>query len=800
MWAKWYPDWLQSVKCARLRAAIRQDAARLGARLLTPPSRVPNFSRSRPPPLDSITSAIATELLAGLNEAQREAVLATNGPVLVVAGPGSGKTRVLTHRIAYLMEVEQVPGDRILAVTFTNKAAREMRARIEHLRQGRPLDGITMGTFHAFGARLLRENPGIVADRLGIMPQFSIYDDGDQIETVKAALKSVGLDPKLYQPRRIRARISAAKSQLMSPDEFRDLAATYHEEVIARVYKEYERLLRRASALDFDDLLTQPINLFEAAPHLLERYQERYLHVMVDEYQDTNRVQYVLVSALAERHRNLFVVGDPDQSIYGWRQADIRNILDFEKDYPDARQIHLELNYRSTARIVEAADRVIRENVARIDRRLRTENDDGEQIVLRELSDQGHEAQYITDEIRRMAEIDGVAYDDVAVMYRTTAQSRAIEEALRFRGIAYQVIGGVRFYERKEVKDILAVLRLLHNPADSIALERVVGNLPIGRGLGPRALEEIRTWAVTERRPMLEGFLAIAGASDAESTPALSGNARAAARRVGSVIASLRDSAADTPLTGLFDAIVDRTGYAATFDRTEEEDLDRWANILELRSELERLGDAPASETLAPYLERVALVADVDSLDTDERGRVTLITLHSAKGLEFPVVFVAGVEEGLLPISRAVESEHLNPEEMEEERRLFYVGMTRAKRLLYLTYASSRATYGRFGYSVPSRFLQSIPDHLLRSLGRRGALRPGSASSLRDKVRGTDSTAPAVFTMTYEPGQSVFHPKFGEGQVIEAKERGGDQEVAVAFVRHGTKRLLASLAAMDVIE
>jgi DNA helicase-2/ATP-dependent DNA helicase PcrA len=523
---------------------------------------------------------------------------------------------------------------------------------------------------------------------------------------------------------------------------------------------------------------------------------------MVDEYQDTNRVQYVLVSALAERHRNLFVVGDPDQSIYGWRQADIRNILDFEKDYPDARQIHLELNYRSTARIVEAADRVIRENVARIDRRLRTENDDGEQIVLRELSDQGHEAQFITDEIRRMAEIDDVAYDDVAVMYRTTAQSRAIEEALRLRGIPYQVIGGVRFYERKEVKDILATLRLLHNPADAIALERVVGNLPIGRGLGPRALQEIRTWAVRERRPMLEGFLAIAGVGDIESTPDLSGNARAAARRVGSVIASLRDTAVDTPLTGLFDAIVDRTGYGATFDRTEEEDLDRWANILELRSELERLGDAPASETIAPYLERVALVADVDSLDTDERGRVTLITLHSAKGLEFPVVFVAGVEEGLLPISRAVEREHLNPEELEEERRLFYVGMTRAKRLLYLTYASSRASYGRFGYSVPSRFLQSIPDHLLRSLGRRGALRPGSAGSLRDKVRGSSSTAtaPEVFAMTYEPGQTVFHPKFGEGQVIEASERGGDQEVAVAFVRHGTKRLLASLAAMDVID
>src|ERR671912_1011786 len=465
MWGKWYLDRLHSVKRAGRGAAGRPAPASLDARLLTPPVAGLETSRSRPPPLDSITSAIATELLAGLNDAQRDAVLATTGPVLVVAGPGSGKTRVLTHRIAYLMEVEQVPGERILAVTFTNRAAREMRARIEQLRQGRPLDGITMGTFHAFGARLLRENPGIVADRLGIMPQFSIYDDGDQIETVKAALKSLGLDPKLYQPRRLRARISAAKSQLMSPDEVRDLAATYDEEVIARVYREYERLLRRASALDFDDLLTQPINLFEAAPHLLERYQERFLHVMVDEYQDTNRVQYVLVSALAERHRNLFVVGDPDQSIYGWRQADIRNILDFEKDYPDARQIHLELNYRSSARIVEAADRVIRDNTQRIDRRIRTENVEGELIALRELADQNHEASFIVGEIRRLMAPGKLSGNDFAVMYRTTAQSRVLEEAFRNSDIPYRIVGGVRFYSRKEVKDILAVLRLLHNPS-----------------------------------------------------------------------------------------------------------------------------------------------------------------------------------------------------------------------------------------------------------------------------------------------------------------------------------------------
>jgi DNA helicase-2/ATP-dependent DNA helicase PcrA len=753
-----------------------------------------------------VISSIApdVDLLAGLNAEQREAVLAVHGPVLVVAGPGSGKTRVLTHRIAYLMEVEHVPGDRILAVTFTNKAAREMRVRIEKLRQGRPLDGVVMGTFHSFGARLLRENPGVVADRLGILPNFTIYDSADQADIAKAALVSLGIDPKQYPPRRILSRISALKSQLITPDEARNQAEMYDEEVVARAYKEYERLLRRANALDFDDLLGRPIYLFEEAPQLLQRYQERFQHILVDEYQDTNRVQYVLVSALAEKHRNLFVVGDPDQSIYGWRQADIRNILDFEKDYPDARQIHLETNYRSTARIVEAADRVIRENVSRIDRRLRTDNPDGEHINLRELCDQAHEAQFIADEIVRLANLHGVAYDDVAIMYRTTAQSRAIEESLRARGIPYQVIGGVRFYERKEIKDVIAVLRLLHNPADSVALERVIGNLPIGRGLGPRALESIRSWAAAERRTMLDGFLALAGAAHFGSLPDVSGTGRAGAQRVGKAMADLSGMVEDTSLTALFDAILDRTGYGATFDRTEEEDLDRWANLLELRLELERLGDDPARETLPQYLERVALVADVDSMAADERGMATLITLHSAKGLEFPVVFLAGIEEGLLPISRAVENEQFRPEELEEERRLFYVGMTRAERLLYLTYASARATYGRFGFTVPSRFLTAIPDHLIRSLGRRGTLRSGAKVGLRDRVRGEDAqtapTSPPPPPRTnYAINQRVFHSKFGEGMITEAIDRSDDQELSVEFVRHGPKRLMASMARLDVI-
>ncbi|MFT4039475.1 MAG: UvrD-helicase domain-containing protein [Thermomicrobiales bacterium] len=756
-------------------------------------------------------SPVADELLTGLNAEQRAAVLAIHGPVLVVAGPGSGKTRVLTHRIAYLMEAAQVPAERILAVTFTNKAAREMRTRIEALRQGRPVDGLVMGTFHSFGARLLRENHGVVADRIHILPNFTIYDSADQADIMKSALNSLGIDPKTYQPRRVLSRISAAKSQLILPEEARNTAETHDEEVIARAYGEYERLLRRANALDFDDLLAQPIYLFEAAPHLLERYQERFQHILVDEYQDTNRVQYVLVSALAERWRNLFVVGDPDQSIYGWRQADIRNILDFEKDYPDAQQIHLETNYRSTARIVEAADRVIRENENRIDRRLRTDNPDGEAIVLRELSDQGHEANFVADEIRRLGEFQGIPYNDIAIMYRTTAQSRALEESLRFRGVPYQVIGGVRFYERKEVKDVLAALRLLHNPADTVALERVVGNMPMGKGLGPRALESIREWAAAERRPMLDGFLAVAGRGDAQTAPQLSGTGQAAARKVGGVLADLRAMVDDSSLTVLFDALLDRSGYANSFDRTEEEDLERWANVLELRSELDRLGEEPAVRTLPQYLERVALVADVDGLVEDERGKVTLITLHSAKGLEYPVVFLTGVEEGLLPISRAVENEMYKPEELEEERRLFYVGMTRAEKQLYLTHASQRATYGRVGYAVQSRFVAAIPGNLLRTLSARSGDRSSGRASLRDRARGETSGATAVFgagkapapppppRVIYVTGQKVFHPKFGEGLITGVTERSNDQEVAVEFIRHGPKRLLASLAAMEIV-
>ncbi|MBA3337941.1 MAG: UvrD-helicase domain-containing protein, partial [Chloroflexia bacterium] len=525
-------------------------------------------------PTASTMAQHAERLLAGLNPGQREAVMTTDGPVLVVAGPGSGKTRVLTNRVAYLIDVLLVSPDRIMAVTFTNKAAREMRDRIERIVSGGAVSGLVMGTFHSLGVRLLRQNPGLVADRLGVLPNFLIYDDSDQQSVVKRAIQAIGHDPKVLAPRRMLSRISAAKSMLISPAEFAGLIETHDDEIVLRVYRAYEEALRSANAVDFDDLLALPIRLFDAVPGLLERYQERFHYILVDEYQDTNRVQYVLVSALAAKRRNLFVVGDPDQSIYTWRQADIRNILDFAKDYPDAKQILLEINYRSTRRIVETADRVIRENTQRIDRRLRTDNDDGALVVVRELSDQGHEANFVVGEIRRLIAAGNVTANSFAVMYRTTAQSRVLEEAFRTSEIPYRIIGGVRFYERKEVKDILAVLRLLYNPADIVSLERVLDNLAISRGFGPKALDTVRDWSKNHALPVLDGLVRFApptGDARDGDEPLLSGAAKPAAQRLGSFFSYLRGMTDQASLTELFDAIVERSGYQHSFDHDSEE-------------------------------------------------------------------------------------------------------------------------------------------------------------------------------------------------------------------------------------
>jgi DNA helicase-2/ATP-dependent DNA helicase PcrA len=751
------------------------------------------------------------DLLHGLNKEQQQAVTTTEGPVLVVAGPGSGKTRVLTNRIAYLIQELDVQPDRILAVTFTNKAAREMRDRIGKLVGHQASGSLVMGTFHSLGVRFLRQNPGLVADKLGLMPNFLIYDDGDQGDLVKGALKTANLDPKQYAPRRMLSRISAAKSQLLGPAEFEAQIETYDDEVVARVFREYERALRKANAVDFDDLLVLPIRLFDAAPGLLERYQERFQYILVDEYQDTNRVQYVLVTALSDRYRNLFVVGDPDQSIYGWRQADIRNILDFEQDYPDAKQIHLELNYRSTKRIVEAADKVISANTQRIERRLRTENPDGEPVAIRELSDQNHEAQFVVSEIRRLMRAQGITPDQCAVMYRTTAQSRVIEEAFRTSDIPYKIVGGVRFYERKEVKDIIAILRLLMNPSDEISLDRVISNLPIGRGLGPKAVDTVRTWSVLNGEPILNGFIRVAVNEQPGAAPELSGAARTAAKSLGQVFNSLRSLAEEEALVDLFDSILEKFGIKELFNTAIEEEAQRLSNVLELRSDLGKYDALPPGDALPAYLEQIALVADVDSLEDDERSFVTLITLHSAKGLEYPVVFITGVEEGLLPISRAVEAEQTDPMPLEEERRLFYVGITRAQQRLYVTYTAMRMSYGRTSAAIPSRFLQALPRDRVRNLGMRESTRSSytnrqsafaSGSVRTSSSYSAPATAPpsaAPPRRTYAVGERVFHAKFGEGTITAIAAKTDDQELTIEFIRHGRKLLLASFAPLDVL-
>lgn len=767
----------------------------------------------------------ASRFLDSLNDEQQRAVLTTEGPVLVVAGPGSGKTRVLTHRIAFLLEEKRVHPSRILAVTFTNKAAREMRDRIDRLSTPGVSDGLVMGTFHAFGVRVLRQNPGLVADQLKLLPNFLIYDSGDQSDIAKRAIVGAGLDPKQVAPRRMLAKISEAKSNMLTPKEVQDAAETYDDELVARVYSQYERLIRDANAVDFDDLLGLPIRLFDQVPSLLEHYQKQFQYIMVDEYQDTNRVQYVLISALADHYQNLFVVGDPDQSIYAWRNADIRNILDFKQDYPSTTEIHLETNYRSTKRIVAAADQLIQDNKDRIDRRITTHNTNGGQIQLRELADHNHEAQFVVSEIRRLLTSGEYSPEQIAIMYRTTAQSRVLEEAFRVTDLPYRIVGGVRFYERREVRDVLAVLRLLHNPSDRLSLERVLANMPIGKGFGPKAMDVADEWAMQQERPLIDAFLVMSPTTTPGevSKPEFSSLGRGAAERIGTVLSILRERAQSESLAELFDSIVHQTKYQEHFRNGTEEELQRWANVLELRSDLSRYDAVDPGEALAVYLEQVSLIADVDAMSDEDQEQITLITLHSAKGLEFPVVFVTGVEEGLLPISRAIEAEAFDRLPMEEERRLLYVGITRAEQRLYLTYAASRLTFGKFQQGVASRFLNALPvadmHRVTRATGttsgrrnygsgQSAAVQSGRLAQKVSSVRTSDWTSgssnsvdrsAATVIPDYQPGQKVFHPKFGEGEILDVLPRTADNELSVNFSRHGQKRLMASLARMDIL-
>ncbi len=779
------------------------------------------------------------DILEALNDPQREAVSHPGGPLLILAGPGSGKTRVITHRIAYLIRELGVAPWRIMAVTFTNKAAREMKGRLLNLVGGIAED-VTMGTFHAVCVRILR----VEAEQAGFDRRFVIYDDDDQVNLIKRTLLDLEVDIKKTPPRSIQNAISQAKSQLIDPEEYS--THSYFEEVVRRVYQHYQAALAEAKALDFDDLIMRTAHLFRDNAQVREKYQERYLHLLIDEFQDTNVAQYLWARLLAGKHRNICVVGDPDQSIYSWRSADIRNILNFEQDYQAATVVYLEENYRSTRTILEAAGRVIAANSHRKDVRLWTRKDDGHPIVFREGYDEEEEAYYVSQELKQLTGNSEHRWGDCAVMYRTNAQSRALEEAMVRANIPYRLVGATRFYARREVKDVLAYLRLIHNPYDSVSLQRVI-NVP-GRGIGARTVTELTRWAGRAGLPLYTALQLLLTPGEDEGAHTLE-RPRFAARTMTALkgfldLLNLLVVAVETePLLEIFDLLLDRLGYRGYLMHTLEDGEERWENIQELRAVAEQFTDLKPLASMEAFLENIALVADVDILDqqpeqADSGGSVTLITLHQAKGLEFPVVFIVGMEEGVFPHSRSFD----DPAQMEEERRLAYVGFTRAKERLYLLRAFTRNLMGSRTPHQPSRFLRDIPQHLVElakaptkasgpsvaslssdgwppppppvrraaSPSRGDQSHPGG-QVLRQRVeyvgqRPATAGRPAPppepdAPVSFGPGEHVRHGQFGEGIVVSCEHSRGDEVVTVAFKGAvGVKRLMLSFAPLERVE
>ena len=779
------------------------------------------------------------DILSQLNERQREAAEAIDGPLLIVAGPGSGKTRLITYRIAYLMRMVGVSPGRIAAVTFTNKAAREMRERVESV-VSYGSDRLTMGTFHAFCARVLRRD----GEAIGLDRNFNIYDDADQQEVVKRSMRELDIDPKQFAPRAVHSAISNAKSQLLTAEGFAMRNASYFDEVVARVYERYETLMARADAVDFDDLLMKTYFLLHDDAKTAEKYQDRYVHFMIDEFQDTNVAQYAIARIIAQKHRNLCVVGDPDQSIYSWRNADIRNITSFQSDFPEARIVPLEQNYRSSQTILDASSRLISAGARRVvdvEKKLFTENGPGVPISMSEGYDEEEEAQLVLKEIASLTRSSGGSpaerkLGDIAVMYRVNAQSRALEESCLRYGIPYQVVGGMKFYQRQEVKDLAAYLRLISNPHDDVSLMRVI-NLP-RRGIGQRTLDELARLARDGGTSAFDAILAASPQTELGGPMVAAPFTARAARALGDfrdLIAGLRAEADSLDIIELIDRVLDRSGYRKHISESDDERADdRLDNINEFKSSAREFMGIPTLEGLNAFLESVSLVSDIDSME-EKPDSITLITLHQAKGLEYPVVFMVGMEDGLLPHSRSMD----DPAALEEERRLCYVGMTRAKDRLYMTRAFRRGFRGGMGPNMPSRFLLDIPQELVahpedpkpeepkpaltreRSsrqndgfrfsrVSRQPAPTSGGVRSTQSRRSGRTATpvtrrrggppraqptAPAFAT-----GDKVRHPTFGDGIVVSSEASGGDIQVTVAFDGQGVKRLLLSFAQLEKVE
>ena len=736
-----------------------------------------------------------------LNPEQQEAVLHTEGPLLILAGAGSGKTRVLTHRAAYLVEQGVNPWN-ILAITFTNKAAGEMRERINQI-VGHGSDSIWVSTFHSMCVRILRR----FIDRLGFDTSFSIYDTDDQKSVMKDVCKKLEIDTKIFKERSILAAISRAKDELISPEEMAlNAGADYHAQRTAAAYREYQAQLRRNNALDFDDLIMKTIELFQNCPDVLDNYQERFRYIMVDEYQDTNTAQFRLVSLLAAKYRNLCVVGDDDQSIYRFRGANIRNILDFEQVFPDAKVIKLEQNYRSTGNILNAANDVIRNNAGRKDKRLWTENGDGVPVHFRQFQNGFEEAEYIIGNIRSHIQKEEGEYRDHAILYRTNAQSRLFEEKLIYANIPYKLIGGVNFYARKEIKDLLAYLKTIDNGRDELAVRRII-NVP-KRGIGAMTLTRVSDYAAAYGLGFYDALL------QAENIPGIGrGSAKILPFTV--LIQTLRARMENAGVSDLLEMIIEETGYVRELELEDtEESRARIENIDEFISKVKDYEDNAEEPSLSGFLEEVALVADIDNLEEDS-NRVVLMTLHSAKGLEFPCVYMAGMEEGLFPSYLSIMAD--NPqEEIEEERRLCYVGITRAKRELTLTAARQRMIRGEVQYNQVSRFIREIPEEYLDSKSespgkrakeewemRKEKRREAFLEARRDFRTKPFETAPVTVTkaerLDYREGDRVRHLRFGEGTVLEITEGRKDYEVRVNFDTAGVKKLFASFAKLKKI-
>ncbi len=743
---------------------------------------------------------LSEKLLNGLNPEQQNAVKATDGPLLLMAGAGSGKTRVLTHRIAYLIVEKRVNPYNILAITFTNKAAREMRERIGKM-MGGAAEEIWISTFHSMCVRILRRD----IDRMGFNRNFTILDTGDQQSVVKGILKDKNLDPKKYDPRAILGAISSAKNELIDPEEYAKTAGGYFEQTVSDVYTEYQKRLRKNQALDFDDLIMMTIQLFQRVPEVLEYYQRKFQYIHVDEYQDTNRAQYMLVKFLANRFKNLCVVGDSDQSIYRWRGADIANILSFEKDYPNATVILLEQNYRSTKRILLAANKVIENNVTRKAKNLWTENPEGNKLVYYRADSEQGEAQFVAGKIKELMRDGKYKLSDVAILYRTNAQSRVMEEVLLKSNIEYSIVGGTKFYDRKEIKDMLAYLRLISNPDDDISLQRII-NVP-KRGIGSSSVDKMADFAAMHD-------ISIFQALDSVELLGLSPKITKGAREFRDLIKNYTQMQEFLSVTELVEDILDKSGYREMLKAEKSiEAQSRLENLDELLSVTKNFEEVSEDRSLVAFLTDLALVADIDSLDEDgeKTDSITLMTLHSAKGLEFPVVFLIGLEEGVFPHSRSLMEEA----EMEEERRLAYVGITRAEQTLFITNAQMRTLFGRTSMNPASRFIREIPEDLLEgvekderkntSFGSRGTSFGRSTSSTTGTSFGTPATRKPVMrpvasstggdTIGWRVGDKAEHGKWGIGTVVSVKGEGEGTELDIAFPSPtGIKRLLAKFA------